>query len=504
MITLTLRSIVRRLGLFAVLVSLCCNPSLFAADVTGHWRVSRQTDDGNTLETFLDLKQEGSKLTGTVLVSWGDLQISDGQVDDNRISFTADAFRYDGDIAGDRMNLTQHDPNIGAISVSAMRMPAHAVPSPARLPVPPLHVVPNNGLASTPPMGWNSWNFFHDKIDDPTVRQIADAMVARGMRDVGYAYVNVDDTWQGSRDANGRIRPNKKFPDMKALVDYVHAKGLKIGIYSSPGPKTCGGYEGSYGHEEQDARTFAEWGIDYVKYDWCSAFRIYHDSEMRAVYQKMGDALRESGRPMVYSLCQYGKEDVWKWGKLVGGNLWRTTNDIEDNALSMFRNAEAEVDLAPWAEPGHWNDPDMLETGNGSMSADEYRAHMTFWSILAAPLIAGNDLRNMTQETRAILTNSEVIAIDQDALGKQGRRMRKNGNVEVWTRPLVEGAVALAIFNLGVTDTPVTVSWQDLGISNVKNVRDLWAQRDLPDAGIQYSGTVKGHGAQLVRLETRR
>jgi alpha-galactosidase len=504
MITLTLRSIVRRLGLFAVFVSLCCNPSLFAADVTGHWRVLRHTDDGNTLETFLDLKQEGSKLTGTVLVSWGDLQISDGQVDDNKISFTADVFRYDGDIAGDRMNLTQHDPNIGAISVSAMRMPAHAVPSPARLPVPPLHVVPNNGLASTPPMGWNSWNFFHDKIDDSTVRQIADAMVTRGMRDVGYAYVNVDDTWQGSRDANGRIHPNKKFPDMKALVDYVHAKGLKIGIYSSPGPKTCGGYEGSYGHEEQDARTFAEWGIDYVKYDWCSAFRIYHDSEMRAVYQKMGDALRESGRPMVYSLCQYGKEDVWKWGKLVGGNLWRTTNDIEDNALSMFRNAEAEVDLAPWAEPGHWNDPDMLETGNGSMSADEYRAHMTFWSILAAPLIAGNDLRNMTQETRAILINSEVIAIDQDALGKQGRRMRKNGNVEVWTRPLVEGAVALAIFNLGVTDTPVTVSWQDLGISNVKNVRDLWAQRDLPDAGIQYSGTVKGHGAQLVRLETRR
>jgi alpha-galactosidase len=291
---------------------------------------------------------------------------------------------------------------------------------------------------------------------------------------------------------------------MKALADYVHAKGLKIGIYSSPGPKTCAGYEGSYGHEEQDAHTFAEWGIDFVKYDWCSAFRIYSDSEMRAVYQKMGDALRESGRPMVYSLCQYGKNDVWKWGKLVGGNLWRTTGDIEDNAHSMFSNAEAEVDLAPWAEPGHWNDPDMLEIGNGGMSADEYRTHMTFWSILAAPLIAGNDLRNMTPETRAILTNSEVIAINQDVLGRQGHRVQKHGNIEIWTRPLAGGAVALAIFNLGVPDTSVTVGWQALGISNMRSVRDPWARHDLPAAMAEYSGTIKSHGAELLRLETGR
>ena len=496
-----------RLCFVVVIGLLCCGGLLFAADVTGQWRVLRQTDDGNTLETFLDLKQEGAKLTGTLLVGWGDLQISNGHVDDDKISFTVDAatnWGYAGEIAGSQMHLTQYDPNAGAIPVSAIRMPLQAATAPLRFPVPPLHAVLSNGLASTPPMGWNSWNFFHDKIDDSTVRQIADAMVTTGMRDVGYRYVNIDDTWEGSRDANGRIRPNKKFPDMKALADYVHAKGLKIGIYSSPGPKTCAGYEGSYGHEEQDAHTFAEWGIDYVKYDWCSAFRIYSDSEMRGVYQKMGDALRESGRPVVYSLCQYGKNDVWKWGKLVGGNLWRTTGDIQDNALSMFSNAESEVDLAPWAEPGHWNDPDMLEIGNGGMSADEYRTHMTVWSILAAPLIAGNDLRTMTPETRAILTNSEVIAIDQDVLGKQGQRVQKRGNIEIWTRPLAGGAVALAIFNLGVTDTRVTVDWQDLGISNAKSVRDPWARRDLPAAMVGYSGTIKGHGAELLRLETGR
>ena len=493
-----------RLCFVVVIGLLCCGGLLFAADVTGQWRVLRQTDDGNTLETFLDLKQEGAKLTGTLLVGWGDLQISNGHVDDDKISFTVDAatnWRYAGEIAGSQMHLTQYDPNAGAIPVSAIRMPLQAATAPLRFPVPPLHAVLSNGLASTPPMGWNSWNFFRDKIDDSTVRQIADAMVRTGMRDAGYRYVNIDDTWEGSRDANGRIRPNKKFPDLKALADYVHAKGLKIGIYSSPGPKTCAGYEGSYGHEEQDAHTFAEWGIDYVKYDWCSAFRIYSDSEMRGVYQKMGDALRESGRPVVYSLCQYGKNDVWKWGKLVGGNLWRTTGDIQDNALSMFSNAEAEVDLAPWAEPGHWNDPDMLEIGNGGMSADEYRTHMTVWSILAAPLIAGNDLRTMTPETRAILTNSEVIAIDQDVLGKQGQRVQKRGNIEIWTRPLAGGAVALAIFNLGVTDTRVTVGWQDLGISNAKSVRDPWARRDLPAAMVGYSGTIKGHGAELLRLE---
>jgi alpha-galactosidase len=481
---------------------------MFGVDPTGHWRLLRRTDDGNTLETFLDLKQQGSKLTGTLMVDYGDLPISDGHLEGNKISFNVEiaptyAFRFTGEINDKEMSLTQYDPNVGPIPVSAVHMAADEPISPARLPLPELHSVNDNGLARTPPMGWNSWNFFHDKIDDITVRQIADAIVATGMRDAGYVYINIDDTWQGTRDGSGRIQANRKFPDMKALADYVHSKGLKLGIYSSPGPKTCGGYAGSYGHEEQDAETFAQWGIDYVKYDWCSAFRIYKDSEMRAVYQKMGDALGHSGRPIVYSLCQYGKEDVWKWGKLVGGNLWRTTGDIRDNAASMFSNAEAELDLAPGAQPGHWNDPDMLEIGNGGMSADEYRTHMTFWSILAAPLIAGNDLRNMSPATGKILTNPEVIAVDQDPLGKQGIRVRKQGDLEIWARPLAGGATAIAILNLGTDDAKVDLRWRDLGISTIKTARDLWTHRDLPQGAESYSASIKGHGSALIRVQTR-
>jgi len=322
------------------------------------------------------------------------------------------------------------------------------------------------------------------------------------MQEAGYTYINIDDTWQALRDASGHIRANKKFPDMKGLADYIHSKGLKIGIYSSPGPRTCGGYEGSYGHEEQDAQTFANWGIDYLKYDWCSAFRIYKDSEMRAVYQKMGDALRKTGRPIVYSLCQYGRDDVWKWGKLVGGNLWRTTGDVRDDPASMFDNAEAEADLASWGGPGHWNDPDALEVGNGGMSDDEYRTHMTFWALLAAPLIAGNDLRNMTPATLAILKDAELIAIDQDALGKQGQRIQKRGYVEIWVRPLAGGAAGIGILNRGAADASVTVRWRDLGFANVKRARDVWAHRYSVDANSEYSGTVEGHGAVLIRLET--
>src|ERR1700687_3570099 len=481
-------------------------------DITGFWVFRVPTGDGNLRESFFDLKQNGETVTGKALLGSREVPISEGTFGNSALHFVL-AFGnppqsrrvvYDGAIEGDKISLTSQSPGRDPVKGTLERSKPEAALPPARLPLPELHDVVDNGLARTPPMGWNSWNKFAGKIDDGSVRGMADAMASSGMKKAGYIYVNIDDTWEGPRDSNGNMTTNRKFPDMKALADYVHSKGLKIGIYSSPGPKTCAGYEGSYGHEEQDAHTFAEWGIDYVKYDWCSAFRIYSDSEMRGVYQKMGDALRESGRPVVYSLCQYGKNDVWKWGKLVGGNLWRTIGDIQDNALSMLSNAEAEVDLAPWAEPGHWNDPDMLEIGNGGMSADEYRTHMTFWSILAAPLIAGNDLRNMIPETRAILTNSEVIAIDQDVLGKQGQRAQRRGNIEIWTRPLAGGAVALAIFNLGVTDTSVTVGWQDFGISNAKSVRDPWARRDLPAAVVGYSGTIKGHGAELLRLETGR
>src|SRR5580700_9346475 len=229
------------------------------------------------------------------------------------------------------------------------------------------------GAAQTPPMGWNSWNHFADRVDDRGVRAAADALVASGMKDAGYIYINIDDTWEAGRDAQGFIKPNQKFPDMKALADYVHSKGLKIGIYSSPGAETCAGYEGSLGHEEQDARTFAAWGIDYLKYDWCSASALYSNDDMHALYQKMGDALHASGRPIVYSLCQYGRADVWKWGPDVGGNLWRTTGDIRDTWDSMTTIGFKQDGLAPWAKPGHWNDPDMLEIGNGGMSDTEYQ-----------------------------------------------------------------------------------------------------------------------------------
>src|SRR5207237_1251469 len=281
----------------------------------------------------------------------------------------------------------------------------------------------------------------------------------------GYRYVNIDDTWEGGRDAQGNILTNKKFPNMKALADYVHGKGLKLGIYSTPGPDTCAGYEGSYGHEEQDARTYAAWGIDYLKYDWCGARTLYTDDEMPAIYQIMGDALPKTKRPIVYSLCQYGRDDVWKWGADVGGNLWRTTGDIRDAWDSMTRIGFNQDSLAPYAKPGHWNDPDMLEIGNGGMSDDEYRTHMSLWSMLAAPLLAGNDLRAMTPEISAILLNREVIVIDQDRAGKQARRAWQSGDQEIWVRELADGSHAVALFNRGASPAPMTANWKSLGLT---------------------------------------
>ncbi len=291
----------------------------------------------------------------------------------------------------------------------------------------------------------------------PGVRASADAIASNGMKEAGYLYVNIDDTWEADRDSKGNIRTNKKFPDMKALADYVHGKGLKLGIYSSPGPNTCAGYEGSYGHEAQDAKTYAEWGIDYLKYDWCGARNIYKDEEMQAVYQKMGDALNASGRQILYSLCQYGRDDVWKWGAKVGGNVWRTTGDIRDSWDSMTTIGFSQTEMAEYAGPGHWNDPDMLEVGNGGMTSTEYKTHMSLWSLLAAPLLAGNDLQHMSKEILAILTNKEVIAIDQDPAGKQGTRVSKSGELEVWAKQLSDGSKAIGLFNRGSADAEVRV-----------------------------------------------
>jgi alpha-galactosidase len=365
-------------------------------------------------------------------------------------------------------------------------------------------------VAATPPMGWNSWNHFEEKVDDADVRAAADAMVASGMKDAGYVYVNVDDSWEGQRDAQGNIHPNKKFPDMKALADYVHSKGLKFGIYSSPGPKTCGGYEGSYGHEQQDANTYAGWGVDFLKYDLCSYMDIMklHDPRqdphqallmMKAAYMKMHEALLNTHRPIVYSLCQYGVDEVWDWGAQVGGNLWRTTDDIRDNYRSMALIGFSQAGLEKFAGPGHWNDPDMLEIGNGGMNADQYRTQMSLWVILAAPLLAGNDLSKMDATTKSILLNKEVIDVDQDRMGIQGSRI---GPPQVWMKPLSDGSKAIALFNYVTDDEaePFTLKFNTLGLNGPVHVRDLWEHKDVGILRESYTVTVPQGGVVMLRV----
>jgi alpha-galactosidase len=356
-------------------------------------------------------------------------------------------------------------------------------------------------LAATPPMGWNSWNHFHCGVTDAIVRAQAKAMVDSGMKAAGYTYINIDDCWQGQRDAQGFIHPNNRFPDMKSLTDYVHGLGLKIGIYSSPGPKTCGGYEGSYGHEAQDAETYAKWGFDYLKYDWCSAREVYPFSAEPEVYKKMHDALVKAGRPIVFSLCQYGMDRVWRWGPSIGANLWRTSDDIYDNYTRMGFIGFGEDGLEGYAGPGHWNDPDMLEIGNGHMNYDEQISHMSLWCLLAAPLLAGNDLSNMSKETLAILTNPEVIAIDQDAKGVQGRRVSQEGPLEVWVKPLADGSKAVGLFNRGESVMPVTVKFSEIGGGESASVRDLWKHQDLGTVHDSFTAQVPRHGVVLIKVK---
>ena len=408
------------LGFFALVLATFASPRL-AADLAGNWAVKEALGDGTVRATYLNLKQEGPHITGTIRATQFYYRIVESTGGPDGFTLTGSMMdgnnerrvNYEGKLVGEELHLaTRRRPDAPVVEMTAHRVPPGEGAYPERRPLPALHKVTDNGLARTPPMGWNSWNKFGGRVDDAAVRGMADAMTTNGMREAGYVYVNIDDTWEGERDKEGKITTNKKFPDMKALADYVHRKGLKIGIYSSPGPNTCAGYEGSYGHEEQDAKTYAEWGIDYLKYDWCAARNLYKDEEMQAVYQIMGEALLKLGRPILYSLCQYGRAEVWKWGPEVGGNAWRTTGDIRDSWESMTKIGFAQVALAPYAAPGHWNDPDMLEIGNGGMNDDEYRTHMSLWSILAAPLLAGNDLRSMSPAILEILTNREVILMD--------------------------------------------------------------------------------------------
>jgi len=365
----------------------------------------------------------------------------------------------------------------------------------------------DNGLARTPPMGWNSWNKFACNVSEDLIKQAADAMVSSGMRDAGYQYVVIDDCWQVDRDAQGNIIPDaKRFPTgMKALADYVHAKGLKFGLYSDAGTGTCQNRPGGRGYEFQDARQYAAWGVDYLKYDWCN----HSTQDSAASYSIMRDALKKSGRPIVFSLCEWGSTKPWLWAGDVG-NLWRSTGDIVDKwdgkekwgGLGVVQILDLQDGLQSYAGPGHWNDPDMLEVGNGGMSLTEYRAHFSMWCLLEAPLMAGNDIRSMQGDIRDILTNKEVIAIDQDPLGREGRRVKRADGLEVWAKQLADGGRAVALLNRTGAEANITVSWTDLGYPDhlAARVRDLWAKKDLGEKTGSFSALVPSHGVAMVRV----
>jgi alpha-galactosidase len=354
-------------------------------------------------------------------------------------------------------------------------------------------------VALTPPMGWNSWNHFACDVSESLIRETADAMVSSGMRDAGYRYVVIDDCWQVSRDASGTIVADaQRFPHgIKALADYVHSKGLGFGIYTDAGTKTCQGRPGTLGFEERDARTYASWGVDYVKEDWCNASGLVAPVQ----YEKFRRALDRTGRSIVLSICEWGSNQPWEWAPRIG-NLWRTTDDIGDNWASMLSNLDQSAQHSTVARPGAWNDPDMLEIGNGGMSADEYRAHMSLWAMQAAPLIAGNDLRSMSAETKEILTNREVIAVDQDSLGAQGILVSSGPpERQAWAKPLRDGSRAVVLLNRATTPDTITVSFARAGLrGDSATVRDLWRHSDLGRFGRSYRTVVGGHNAVMLRV----
>lgn len=377
-------------------------------------------------------------------------------------------------------------------------------------------------LALTPPMGWNSWNTFSCDINEELIRGAADAMVSSGMKDAGYIYVNLDDCWHGQRDSLGFIQADtERFPSgIKALADYIHSKGLKIGIYSDAGWQTCGGKPGSRGYEYQDALTYAKWGIDYLKYDWCNTEAL----NAKGAYLTMRNALYAAGRPVVFSLCEWGTDKPWEWGKEIG-HLWRTTGDITNcfdcvvdhgtwKSWGITYILDMQDGLREYAGPGHWNDPDMLEVGNG-MTAGEDRAHFSMWCMLAAPLIAGNDIRNMTEETISILTNKEVIAVDQDSLGVQGFKYKSKDSVEIWFKPLAKGDWAMCILNRNDASRKISFNWKDEKVADtlsqrdaafdktVYAIRNLWTKENIGDTKKALNAEIPSHEVLMLRLTKR-
>jgi alpha-galactosidase len=352
-------------------------------------------------------------------------------------------------------------------------------------------------VAQTPPMGWNSWNKFGCDVSEQLIRDMADAMVVSGMKTAGYQYINIDDCWQVGRDSSGKMLADpEQFPSgIKTLADYVHSKGLKLGIYTDAGRMTCQKRPGSYNHEVQDARTYAEWGIDYVKVDWCSSKGL--DPEVQ--YTKFHDALAQAGRPMVFSICDWGVKAPWRWGPRIG-NMWRTTGDISDSYSRMTDIGFGQSGLEKFSGPGHWNDSDMLEVGNGGMNHEEYRTHISLWVLLAAPLIAGNDLRAIPADTKELLTNPEVIAVDQDPRGVQGHRVWQEGSLQIWAKPLADGSQAVGLFNGTEAAMDITLEFKTIGVPGQANVRDLWQHRDLGTMKDSFTANVPQHGVALVRV----
>ena len=395
-----------------------------------------------------------------------------------------------------------------------------------------LKIVVGDRIGLTPQMGWNDWYTHYEHITGTDVREAATAMIASGMADFGYEFVDIDDCWARkpssddpalkgpARDAQGNILPNDRFPDMRALTSYIHSLGLKAGIYSSPGPLTCAKFEGSYQHEDADAHQFAEWGFDLLKYDWCSYGRVAGGKtleDLQRPYIKMGGILKGLNRDVIFNMCQYGNGDVWKWGREVGGNSWRTTGDVgvmQGVALPGFYQAGfANAALSAYSGPGGWNDPDYILVGTvgdarniakparlTSLTHDEQYSYMSMWSLMAAPLIFSGDMTKLDEFTLNVLCNSEVIDIDQDSLGKQGVIVRKTENEFILKKPLDDGSLAVGLFNLTTAPRSVSIDWADLGLTEKQTVRDVWRQRDLGSFADSFSATVLGHSVMLVRF----
>lgn len=373
-----------------------------------------------------------------------------------------------------------------------------------------------NKIGLTPALGWNSWNAWGLSVSDEKVRISAKAM-ADHLINHGWTYINIDDGWEApQRAADGELPANTKFPDMKKLTDYVHSLGLKMGIYSSPGPRTCGGYLGTYQHEEQDAKMYADWGIDYLKYDWCSYSEIAPRNpdlqELKKPYVVMRAALDKVNRDIMFSLCQYGWGDVWKWGAEVGGNSWRTTGDITDTWSSLSRIGFIQDKASPYAQPGNFNDPDMLVVGkvgwgprlhNSRLTADEQYTHISLWSLLSAPLLIGCDMGQLDDFTLNLLTNDEVLAIDQDASGKQAYKLIDKDSVQVWVKELKDGNRAIGIFNLNSTLKKPEVNFTDIKVGNTLLLRDVWRQKDLGKFTNKFLCSIPAHGVVFLKASTR-